>query len=93
MIKDPIVEEVRRHRQEHADENENDLEKIIQSLRTRERHSKRKLLNPGPKSRLDKTGSKKSRLLTGRQKAVKGIQKLLADVLLDMDKNDEPIPS
>ena len=57
MIKDPIVEEVRRHRQEHADENKNDLEKIIQSLRMRERNSKRKLLNPGPKSRLDKSGS------------------------------------
>jgi hypothetical protein len=57
MIKDPIVEEIRRHRQEHAEENQNDLDKIIKSLRTRERDSKRKVLNPGPKSRLDKTGS------------------------------------
>lgn len=57
MIKDPIVDEVRRHRQEHAKENKNDLNLIIESLRKRERASKRKLLNPGPKPRLDKTGS------------------------------------
>ncbi len=54
MIKDPIVEEIRRHRQEHAEENQNDLDKIIKSLRTRERDSKGKVLNPGPKPRLDK---------------------------------------
>jgi hypothetical protein len=57
MIKDPIVDEVRRHRQEHAKENKNDLNLIIESLRKRERDSKRKLLNPGSKPRLDKTGS------------------------------------
>lgn len=57
MIKDPIVEEIRRHRQEHAKENKNDLDNIIKSLRKRERNSGRDVLNPGPKSRLDKTGS------------------------------------
>jgi cytidylate kinase len=57
MIKDPIVYKVRRYRQEHARENDNDLDKIIESLRKRERDSKRKVLSPGPKSRLDKTGS------------------------------------
>jgi hypothetical protein len=57
MIKDPIVEKIRRFRQEHAKENENDLNKIVDSLRKRERASKRKVLNPGPKSRLEKSGN------------------------------------
>jgi len=57
VIKDPIVDEIRRFRQEHAKENENDLNKIVDSLRKRERASKRKVLNPGPKARLEKTGS------------------------------------
>ncbi len=57
MIKDPIVDEIRRHRQDYVKENGNDLNRIIESLRKRERNSKRKLLNPGPKRNLDKTGS------------------------------------
>lgn len=57
MMDDPIVEEIRRRRQEHAQENDNDLDKIIESLRLREHNSKRDLLNPGPKLRMEKTGS------------------------------------
>jgi hypothetical protein len=57
MIEDPIVAEVRRHRQAHAAEHGNDLKRIVEALRKRERESKRMLLNPGPKLRLDKTGS------------------------------------
>ncbi len=57
MIEDPIVAEVRRHRKEHAVEHGNDLKRIVEALRKRERESKRNLLNPGPKLRLDKTGS------------------------------------
>jgi cytidylate kinase len=57
MIKDPIVDEVRRLRQEHAKEHDNDLDRIVESLRKRERDSKRKLLNPGPAPILKKTGS------------------------------------
>ena len=57
MIEDPIVAEVRKHRKKHAEENENDLKRIIEALRTREKKSKRKLLNPGPKLQLEKTGS------------------------------------
>ncbi len=57
MIKDPIVDEVRRHRQEHAKEHDNDLDRIVESLRKREHDSKRKLLNPGPAPILKKTGS------------------------------------
>jgi hypothetical protein len=57
MMDDPIVEEIRRCRQEHAQENDNDLDKIIKSLRSRERNSKRDLLNPGPKLRMEKAGS------------------------------------
>ncbi len=57
MIEDPIVEEVRRFRREHAAKYGNDLKRIVEALRKRERQSKRNLLNPGPKLRLDKTGS------------------------------------
>ena len=57
MIEDPIVAEVRRHRKEHAAEHGNDLKRIVEALRKRERESKRNLLNPGPKLRLEKTGS------------------------------------
>ncbi len=57
MIEDPIVAEVRRHRKEHAAEHGNDLKRIVEAIRKRERESKRNLLNPGPKLCLDKTGS------------------------------------
>ncbi len=57
MIKDPIIDEVRRHRQEYAKDNNNDLDRIIKSLRKKEKKSKRKRLNPGPKSKLGQTGS------------------------------------
>ena len=57
MIEDPIVTEVRRHRKEYAAEYGNDLKRIVEALRKRERESKRTLLNPGPKLNLDKTGS------------------------------------
>jgi hypothetical protein len=57
MTEDPIVAEVRRHRKEHAAEHGNDLKRIVEDLRQRERKSKRVLLNPGPKQLLDKTGS------------------------------------
>ena len=49
MIEDPIVEEIRLHRKAHTSEHGNDLERIVQSLRKRERESDRPLLNPGPK--------------------------------------------
>ena len=57
MIEDPIIAEVRRHRKEHAVEHGHDLRCIVEALRKREHESKRTLLNPGPKFRLEKTGS------------------------------------
>ena len=56
MIDDPVVEEIRQHRKDHAAEHGNDLERIVQALRKRERESDRPLLNPGPKQ-LGPTGS------------------------------------
>ena len=56
MIGDPVVEEMRRHRKDHAAEHGNDLERIVQALREHERESDRPLLNPGPKP-LSPTGS------------------------------------
>jgi len=49
MIDDPIVEEVRRYRKEHAKQYENDLVRIVEALRQKERESNHIQLNPGPK--------------------------------------------
>ncbi len=49
MINDPIVEEVRRYRREHAARYGNDLNRIVEALRKKERESHRILLNPGLK--------------------------------------------
>ena len=57
MIEDPIVAEVRRYRKEHAAEYGNDLKRIVEALRKRERESERTLLSPGPKMLMDRTGS------------------------------------
>lgn len=57
MIEDPIVEETRKHREEHAAAHGHDLRRIIAALREREEQSKRPVLNPGPKYLLRKTGS------------------------------------
>ena len=39
MIDDPIVEEVRRYRSEHAAQYDNDLKRIVEALREKERTS------------------------------------------------------
>jgi hypothetical protein len=57
MNEDPIVAEIRRIRKGIADEHGNDIRRIAEALRARERESVRKVLNPGPKRRLDRTGS------------------------------------
>jgi hypothetical protein len=57
MIEDPIVEEVRRYRKEHAAKYCNDLKRIVEALRKKERESKHIKINPGPKMLLKKTGS------------------------------------
>ena len=49
MINDPIVEEVRRYRKEHAAQYGNDLRRIVEALKKKESESNRILLNPGPK--------------------------------------------
>uniref|UniRef100_UPI00405679E0 hypothetical protein n=1 Tax=Candidatus Electronema sp. TaxID=2698783 RepID=UPI00405679E0 len=53
MMNDPIVEEIRRFRKEHAAQHGNDLKRIAAALRKKERASGREYLNPGPK-RLEK---------------------------------------
>lgn len=54
MKADPIVEEIRRYRKEHADAFDHDLNRIVEDLRKRERASQEVLLNPGPKKLLKK---------------------------------------
>jgi len=48
MVPDPIVEEIRRIRQEHAAMYGNDLDRIVEALREKVRMSTRPVLNPGP---------------------------------------------
>lgn len=57
MIEDPIVSEVRKHRKEHASSYGHDLRRIVAALREREKTSKRPVLDPGPKYRLEQTRS------------------------------------
>jgi len=57
MIEDPIVEEVRRHRKEHAAKYGNDLHRIVEALRKKEHESTHTQMNPGPKLLLNQTGS------------------------------------
>ncbi len=57
MVDDPIVEEMRRYRKEHAARYGNDLAEICKALREREVQSKRKVVNRGPRELLPKTGS------------------------------------
>ena len=49
MIDDPIVEEIRCFRKEHAAQYGNNLQRIVEALREKERLSHRVRLNPGPK--------------------------------------------
>lgn len=58
MIEDPIVEKMRKHREEHATAYGHDLRRIIAALREREEQSKRPVLNPSPRYLPQKTGSK-----------------------------------
>ena len=56
MIEDPIVEEIRRHREAHAAEHGHDLARIAQGLLKWEQASDRMVLNPGPKRRVKGIG-------------------------------------
>ncbi|CAK8718145.1 hypothetical protein GMJAKD_07365 [Candidatus Electrothrix aarhusensis] len=49
MIDDPIVEEIRRFRKEHAARYGNNLQRIVEAVREKEWLSDRVRLNPGPK--------------------------------------------
>ncbi len=52
MIPDPIVDEIRQFRQEHAAEHGHDLRRIVADLKKREQATTHIVLNPGPKLRL-----------------------------------------
>ena len=61
MIDDPIVEEIRRFRREHAAKYGNNLQRIVDALREKERLSDRVRLNPGPKQLTEKVLGKETR--------------------------------
>ena len=54
MMNDPIVDEVRRFRKEHAACFGNDLDRIVDDLRKKEKESVHVQVNPGPKLLLKK---------------------------------------
>ena len=49
MINDPIVEEIRKNRKKHAAKYGNDLHRIVEAFREKERISTRPVVNFGPK--------------------------------------------
>jgi len=53
MINDPIIEEIRKYRKEHAAQYGNDLSRIVEALRQKERQSHHVKMNPGPKPILE----------------------------------------
>jgi len=55
MVDDPIVEEIRRYRKEHAAKYGNDIHRICEALRENQKKSKRKVVNFGPKLLSDRT--------------------------------------
>ena len=59
MIDDPVVEEIRQHRQAHAAQHNNDLHKICEALREEEKMSTFKVVyrNPKPFVRSSSFGS------------------------------------
>ncbi len=57
MIKDPIVEEVRKSRQKHAAKFNYDLRKIFEDLRSRQKETNHEIVSRKPKPYLKATGS------------------------------------
>nr|VFJ66509.1 MAG: hypothetical protein BECKFM1743C_GA0114222_104275 [Candidatus Kentron sp. FM]VFJ68365.1 MAG: hypothetical protein BECKFM1743A_GA0114220_104716 [Candidatus Kentron sp. FM]VFK17218.1 MAG: hypothetical protein BECKFM1743B_GA0114221_104675 [Candidatus Kentron sp. FM] len=49
MIEDPVVEEIRKYRAEHAARYGNDLKKICEALRKQEKESPKEFVDFGPK--------------------------------------------
>jgi hypothetical protein len=57
MFNDPIVEEVRKHRQEHAEKFNYNLDAIYNDLKAKEVNSKRTVVIRSPKLFLKATGT------------------------------------
>jgi hypothetical protein len=57
MIRDPIVEEIRRYRQEHSEKYDYDLKKICEALRSRQTMSKKKVVSRDPRLARQANGS------------------------------------
>ena len=49
MIEDPIVEEIRKYRAQHAARYDNDLNKICEALRVQEKKSHKKIVTLAPR--------------------------------------------
>lgn len=56
MEKDPIVEEVRQYRDEHAKKHDYDLKKICRDLKEKEKKYADRIVSLPPKKLLKKTG-------------------------------------
>lgn len=49
MFEDPIVDEIRKYRQEHAAKYGNDLKRIVKALQEKQEQSPRPVINREPK--------------------------------------------
>ncbi len=57
MIQDPIVKEIRQFRKAHSEKYDNDLNKIFNALKEKEKLSNRQFKNYVPREILSETGS------------------------------------
>jgi hypothetical protein len=57
LIKDPIVEEVRRSRKKHAAKFNNDIDAIVKDIKKRQKKYGKRLVSHAPKLKLRKTGT------------------------------------
>lgn len=57
MYEDPIVNEIRKYRQEHSAKYNHDLDKICTALREQQAQSKREVVKRKPRLILPQTGS------------------------------------
>jgi hypothetical protein len=57
IIQDPIVEEVRKARQEHSDQFNHNIDNIVKDLKDRQKKYAARLVRRPPKLKLKATGS------------------------------------
>lgn len=96
MIDDPIVEEIRQHRQAHAAQYGNDLRKICEALRQEEKNAAFKVVyrnaNP-PSAKLSQpnqtTINAIKELEAGHMHTASNVEELFSDLYRDMSASNK----